>query len=67
MIYETGEKIALLDSVIVTEIGVRGSVVGFDMVGGREFVQVQKESGAKVWASANGLKKFRKLIVQKEV
>jgi len=66
MFYDDGEKIELLDSVVV-DTGARGSVIGFDRVNGRQFVMVRTAAGSKVWATANAVKKFRKLIVQSEV
>ena len=66
MKYNNGEKIELLDSVATSQ-GFKGSVVGFDKIGDRQFVLVMNSAGAKFWATANTLTKFKQLIVKKEV
>lgn len=64
MIYQTGEKIQLLDEVQWSNK--RGFVVGFDRVDEKEFVEVRAQQGvwsSKLWVSPNMLTKVRTLKV----
>jgi len=56
MKYETGEKIELLDT-IQLDTGLKGSVVGFDIISGRSFVEVRCQE-SMVWATTNSVTKL---------
>lgn len=62
MTYPNGEQVRMGNEVI-TAMGTRGNVVGYDKINERDYVAILIAGGSTIWASTNSVEKHRTLKV----